>query len=292
MLSDRQYMREEYSRQPTSVLTWLLCAMAGGFIVQVVADRLGLPFERIMALSPAGLRHGFLWSPLTYTLLHGGVMHLLANGLGIYFLGRELLPMLGPRRFLGLAAASAGAGALVWLAVHFTQGGMQLIGASAIAVSLLIVFACFYPNREITLLLFFVLPVRVRPKIVAWVAVGIDLLGFLASELPGGSRFFSGIAYSAHLGGMLAGWVYYRYFHANNGWDRTPSLSIELPKWLRRRSSAIQKPRYTVNVGAHSPDMRKEVDRILDKINSHGFGSLSPEEKRTLDEAKDLLSRH
>jgi hypothetical protein len=34
------------------------------------------------------------------------------------------------------------------------------------------------------------------------------------------------------------------------------------------------------------------VDRILDKINSHGFGSLSPEEKRLLDEAKDLLSRH
>jgi hypothetical protein len=33
------------------------------------------------------------------------------------------------------------------------------------------------------------------------------------------------------------------------------------------------------------------VDRILDKINSGGFGSLSADERRILDEAKDLLSR-
>jgi hypothetical protein len=33
------------------------------------------------------------------------------------------------------------------------------------------------------------------------------------------------------------------------------------------------------------------VDRILDKINSHGFSALTPEEKRILDDAKDMLSR-
>jgi hypothetical protein len=39
-------------------------------------------------------------------------------------------------------------------------------------------------------------------------------------------------------------------------------------------------------------DLRAQVDLILDKINSQGFGALTPEEKRILDEAKDLLSRH
>ena len=34
-----------------------------------------------------------------------------------------------------------------------------------------------------------------------------------------------------------------------------------------------------------------EVDRILDKINSDGFGSLSAEEKKVLDEARDLIGR-
>ena len=38
-------------------------------------------------------------------------------------------------------------------------------------------------------------------------------------------------------------------------------------------------------------DIRAQVDRILDKINSQGFGALTPDEKRLLDEAKDLLSR-
>ena len=37
--------------------------------------------------------------------------------------------------------------------------------------------------------------------------------------------------------------------------------------------------------------MKKEVDRILDKINSKGFGSLSDDEKKILDEAGDLLKK-
>jgi hypothetical protein len=39
-------------------------------------------------------------------------------------------------------------------------------------------------------------------------------------------------------------------------------------------------------------DLRAEVDRILDNINREGFGALTEEEKRLLDEARDLLSRH
>jgi hypothetical protein len=38
--------------------------------------------------------------------------------------------------------------------------------------------------------------------------------------------------------------------------------------------------------------LKLEVDRILDKINSKGFGSLTPEERKTLDEARDMLSKH
>jgi hypothetical protein len=47
---------------------------------------------------------------------------------------------------------------------------------------------------------------------------------------------------------------------------------------------------YKVNISAPA-DLRLEVDRILDKINSEGFGALTDDEKRLLDEAKDLLSR-
>ena len=38
-------------------------------------------------------------------------------------------------------------------------------------------------------------------------------------------------------------------------------------------------------------EVKAEVDRILDKINTSGFGALTDEEKRILDRAKDMLNR-
>lgn len=291
MLSDRQYMRDEYSRHSTSILTWILCALVAGFVVQnVFAVWISnYDFARIFALTPYGVFHGFVWTFLTYVLLHGSPIHLLVNGLGFYFLGRELLPLLGSRRFLSLCIASAAAGGLFWFGTHFRDGAMALVGASSMVVALLIVFAGFFAEREVTFLLFFVIPVTLKPKVIAWVVVGLDVFGYLFAELPR-NGFDTGIAHSAHLGGMLAGWIYYRYIHASRGWDR--ASAIELPRWLRRSKPTTKSTRYKVNVGQQSDDLRADVDRILDKINSQGFGALTEDEKRLLDRAKDMLSRH
>lgn len=92
---------------------------------------------------------------------------------------------------------------------------------------------------------------------------------------------------------MLAGWLYYRFFYANNGWDRAAGGIFSF-SWLRRTKARPQSPRSTVTPISspnNPPNLRAEVDRILDKINSHGFGALTEQEKRLLDEAKDLLSR-
>ncbi len=284
-------MRSENPRRSASVLTWILSALVVGFVLQNIFGRWfeSNAFERLFALAPDSLARGYAWTLVSYTLLHGGILHLLFNALGIFLLGRELVPLLGSRRFLTVYLSAAISGGLVWVGVHHFTGGAALVGASSCVLMMFILFACFYPDREITFLLFFVLPVTIKPKYLAWILVGIDLLGFLFSELPGGS-FDSGIAYSSHLGGIAVGWIYYRYFHANNGWDRAPS--IELPAWFRRRRKAgPAAPSFKVNLGRPSGSLRAEVDRILDKINSQGFGALTEEEKRILDEAKDLLSR-
>ncbi len=284
-------MRSDYSREATSVLTWIISALLAGFILQNVFGRwLGSSaFESLAALTPGNFRQGYVWTLLSYPVLHASIFHLLVNGLGIFLLGRELVPLVGPRAFLAVFLAAAALGGLVWLAVHAFTGGSALVGASGCTLALFILFACFFPDREITFLLFFVLPVTVKPKYLAWVLVGVDLLGLLFGELPGGT-YDTGIAYSAHLGGILTGWIYFRYFHANNGWDRASGFSW--PAWLGRRPKTSpaappgNKPR-----GKAAPDLRAEVDRILDKINSHGFGALTAEEKRILDDAKDMLSR-
>lgn len=291
MLSDRNYMRSDYQRPGTSVLTWLLCALGSAYLLQLLFQWLGNDsILGLFALKPHALATGKIWTLLSYALLHENILYLLANGLGLFLLGRELLPVLGSSRFSILLAAAALMGAAAWLGVHAVLADdVALLGSSAATIALFITFACIFPEKEISFLVFFVLPVRVKPKGIAWLLVGLELAGFAFGELVGGK--FDTVAHSAHLGGILTGWLYFRYFHARHGWDRAPGPVIELPAWLKRKKNEKSTTGYKVNLTPHA-DLKTEVDRILDKINSAGFGALTDEEKRLLDEAKDLLSRH
>lgn len=285
-------MRNEYKQPTTSVLTWLLCALGSAYFLQLLFNWLGNnSITGLFALKPDSFSSGKVWKLFSYALLHDNIVILLANGLGIYLAGRELLPLLGSKRFCSLVLAAALTGAVAWLALHASRGDDGiLVGASAITTGLFIVFACTYPEKEIEFLLFFVLPLRVRPKMAAWVLVAVELACFAFSEVAGG-KFNTHIAHSAHLGGILAGWIFYRYFHARNGWDRAESPVFTRPTWLKLWQKDKNKPKYKVNITPPA-DLKAEVDRILDKINNTGFASLTDEEKRLLDEAKDLLSRH
>ena len=293
MLSDRTYMRDNYPRERTSGLAWLISAIVAAFVLQLIFERiLEMPgaMEHYFGLATSGLRSGRVWTLLTYSFLHDtrNLLHIVGNLLGLYFLGRVLMPLLGSTRFLGLYAAMVLAGAAVWAAVNWHVGG-TLVGASAGVAGLFIVFACFYPNQPVTFLLFFIVPVTLKPKYVAIAAVLIDLAGCIFYEVMGVPSPF-GFAHSAHLGGMAAGWIYYRYLHEISWSLPSRRADIELPKWMKKAAKSPAPAAYSVNVDTPG-DLRAEVDRILDKINSLGFGALTADEKRLLDDAKDLLSR-
>lgn len=291
-------MRDEYSRSATSVLTWLMCAIVAGFVLQHVfywwlGGRASIAFENAFELTVSGLKQGKIWTVFTYSMLHSmdNYLHIIGNLLALFFLGRELLPLLGSRRFLILFFSGVVGGAVLWSATNWGHGG-SVIGASGGVLALLTVYACLQPNQPITLLLFFILPVTLKPKWIAFAFLAIDGMGFLFYEMLGNPSPF-GYAHSAHLGGMAAGWLFFRLVHQRE-WKQPDRVStIELPKWFRRaKSTPAPQPAYRVNVSAPSrEDLKAEVDRILDKINSQGFGSLTADEKRRLDEAKNLLSR-
>lgn len=295
MLSDRSYMRDDYPRDTVNVLTWLISAIIAVFLLQFVFLRWlnGDPsLDNLLTLTAHNVRSGKVWTLFTYSFLHstGNLLHVVANLLGLYFLGRILQPMLGGRRFFWVYAMSVVTGGLLWLATHWSTGGAA-IGASAGVAGIFIVFACFYPNQPMTFLLFFIVPVTLKPKYVAFAWLAIELLGFFFYEIMGALSPFGGpVAHSAHLGGMLAGWVYYRYLHSASWRIGSARPDIELPRWLRRSAKAAPPANYQVDVPRRE-DLRAEVDRILDKINSEGFAALTSEEKRLLDEAKDSLSR-
>lgn len=292
-------MRDDAPGGRTSVLTWLLCAIAAGFILQncvthLLTNRLFL-VEAWAGLTVPDLR-GFhplasfgLWAVhlATYGFIHpqANLLNLLFIGLSLYFLGRDLLPILGPKTFLSVYFATLAAGGILWTAVHWRHPDL-LMGAAPAVAGLLAVYALLFPDQEITLLILFI-PVTVKPKYVALTVLAADLFLCVFYELTGSEPPFA-VAPSAHLGGMAAGWVYWKFFH-EGGW-RSARPAIELPKWIKRSPAAAAAAPYTVNVGSRE-HLRAEVDRILDKINSQGFGALTADEKRLLDEAKDSLSR-
>ena len=298
-------MRDDYPQERTSALTWLISAIVAGFVLQVVFKSpwvaAGDQLQEFLGVSMPGLRQGAAWTLLTHSFLHspGFIFHVIGNVLALYFLGRELLPMLGTRRFLGLYGAATIVSALAWAAVHWQSGGTDtLIGATSAVEALFVVFACFFPNQEMNFLLFFLFPVTIKPKHIAYALVAFDLFGLIAYEIPATALPLNiAIASSAHLGGMLTGFLYYRFAHEARWLIGSPDRAdIELPRWVKRTRRALpQSPAAPVPPAPAEPatreDIRAEVDRILDKINSHGFGSLTPDEKRVLDEAKDLLSR-
>jgi len=301
MSSARPKSSTGYQREGTSALIWVISAMIAAFLVQLVLSsrwlQAGEALHRTIGLTIPGLAAGRFWTLLTHAFLHrpGFIFHAIGNIFILYFLGRELLPMLGSRRFFGTCALATVAGALAWIAVHWRFGGGDLlIGATAAVCALIIVHACFFPQRELNFLLFFIVPVSLRLKHVALSLVGFDLLGLLFYEIPGTVLPFNlAIAHSAHLGGMAVGYLYFRYVH-DAPWFSGHADPVEFE--VRRGSRPMARPEApppALPVGAPPPrtDIRVEVDRILDKINSHGLAALTAEEKRVLDGAKDSITR-
>jgi len=304
MLYDRPYMRQspsEAAPQKASMVTILLVITVAAFVLQQVMNVFFPGFggreNRFMAdwfaLSGANFQELKVWTILSYGFLHStaGFFHILGNMLGLFFIGRMLEPMMGRERFLGLYLGGTLLGGVVYLALHFNSAGL-VVGASASVMAILAFFCLLNPERPITLLLFFIIPITVKPKWVFWGSLAISLGGLLFYELPGNSF----VAHSAHLGGLLAGILYYRYFHNRSGVafsSASAHTTIEQPAWFKRRKKTEPKISYQVNRSLRSSreELQTEVDRILDKINATGFGSLTDGEKQTLDRAKDILSR-
>ena len=174
------------------------------FLGEEMAQRfLHWPLTHWLALSVDGLKAGYFWQLLTFQFLHGGWIHLFLNSWALFLFGQELEFFLGRASFLKLYLLSGVAGGLVQifcalaLPEHF---GGALVGASAGVFGLLAAFAALFPERQITLLLFFILPLTLRAKTLLFWGVLLAIAGTLMPD--------DHIAHAAHLGGILGGLAY------------------------------------------------------------------------------------
>lgn len=300
MLYDRSYMKAKKVTYEWPVLRWILITLVVVYFIQCIANwSLNTSFvETQMGLSWYALRDFKLWTVFTYGLLHDphSPFHLLCNGLATYFLGRYLQMQMGGKNLAKLTAGAILMGAAFWIISHIHHGKRpQLLMGFSAAVSAYLAIWCLKNWYErVRLMLFFVIPIETTGKILFWSFLAFEGGFFLAIELWRGSGLW-GVAHSAHIGGIVAGWAFFRYALGEtiHGSLFRPVRPERRP-WYQKRPVATPVFKQKINIvetprAENSKAIKAEVDRILDKINANGFGSLSAEEKATLDKARDLL---
>ena len=138
-------------------------------------------------LNRAAVKQGDYWRAITATLLHGGSIHILFNGMALFYLGRPVEVLTGRFRFVLVLVVSMLTGAA--LSLLTMPAGITSVGASGGIIGLLgflIVFGFRYRRT---------MPNDFTKNLIANV-VFIACLGIaLASMIDNG----------AHLGGLLGG---------------------------------------------------------------------------------------
>jgi membrane associated rhomboid family serine protease len=202
----------------TPTTGWIL----GLNVALFVAQNLSSHVTAWLGLDPARVV-GAPWTLVTYAFLHASVSHLLFNMLMLYFFAGDLDKFLGRTRFLILYLGGALAGGAAF-ALLFPPGRL-LIGASAALYSILTAFYFYFPETEI--LVWFVLPVKLRVVVVILFSVSLFFSFFGNSA--------DGVAHLAHLGGMV-----FAFLYVHRAW-RPVAIVRELKyRWRRRRFTRIQ----------------------------------------------------
>ena len=249
MNDDRAYIQVPPRRAQWSITVVILIANVIVFGIQGLVPRVfpNFDFDRYFALSLDGLRHGFFWQFLTYQFMHGGFLHIFLNSWAIYVFGREIERIMGKLRMAELYFLSGIVGgalqiALAWFfprffAILISPGHYdeQLIGASAGAYALIAAAAAIFPRQPLYMLLFMVVPVKMRTLSLLWVCIALSVAGIAAGFFH--YEFMGHVGHAAHLGGIIMGYLLARQWLQS---FRVPPVVAEPPPKSPLKITAAQ----------------------------------------------------
>jgi len=245
------------------------------------------------------------WTAFTYMFLHTGLWHLAMNMYTLWIFGPRLEHAWGSRSF-ALFYLWCGLGGAVF---HAMFGGLaSMVGASAAIFGVMLAYAMHWPREEIYL--FGIIPLRVATLVGLLLAVNLFL---------GVSAGAGGVAYFAHLGGLAFAFLYLKkpqhvsIEQLRQRVSPAPDVNDDMSPRAAPRPSSRSRHRDEVDeIVAQSkaavakrparlgPGKRQgprdakadELDRVLDKISKHGLVSLTPVERKLLEEmSRELRDR-
>lgn len=164
---------------------------------------------------------------LTNTFLHGGLLHIVLNLWMLYIFGPALEERLGSGRFAMLYLGSAVAASLTH-AVFNASSPIPALGASGAIAGVIAAYATKFPYAWIRVLVLIVI-IPILFDVPALLFAG---LWFVVQILQGTTSLFveasagGGIAWWAHIGGFVAGWILVRKL------DPGPALALPGIRWM------------------------------------------------------------
>jgi len=146
---------------------------------------------------------------ITYMFLHAGLIHLLGNMLFLWIFSDNVEDAFGHLGFIPLYLACGIAAVGLHMAFHPTSA-VPCIGASGAVAGMMGAYFVLYPKARVRTFVFFVvIPVPTAVYIAGWFAMQL-LFGALYTSL----NVTTGVAWFAHIGGLLSGAIIAGIFKA------------------------------------------------------------------------------
>jgi membrane associated rhomboid family serine protease len=218
-------LKDDIPAERTPVVTYaLLAANLAAYVwelgvgVDVAAFRGGaIPYE-ILTLRDIEWRNVVPppFTILTSMFLHGSLLHLGFNMLSLWIFGNNVEDALGRSRYLGFYLLSGIVAALAQTVASAASGDVlvPMVGASGAIAGILAGYLVIFPNARVLTALVIVIFVRLmyipaRFFIVAWFA--LQILSVVIGGRPG-------VAFFAHIGGFVAGFLLVRIIGRRPSW--------------------------------------------------------------------------
>ncbi len=228
-------LHDENPTRSTPVITFALIAANAAFFfyqlsmgLDVSVVKMGLiPAELVHAADrvyvggrgsglPPGLEIRNLepaWATVfTSMFLHGGWMHILGNMWFLWIFGNNVEDALGKVKYLlfYLACGAAAAGAQT---VLNTNSQIPMVGASGALAGIMGAYLVLFPGSRILCLTMFLVITTV--ELPATVVLGLWFVLELVRGLGKIGSDVGGVAYAAHVGGFVFGWLFIRLMGAH-----------------------------------------------------------------------------
>jgi membrane associated rhomboid family serine protease len=224
----------------TPAIKILIITNVAAFLASLVAPVLKLYF----GLSPSSVYGQFaVYQLVTYMFLHADVGHILFNMLALWMFGTDLERTWGTRfftKYYFVTGVGAGVVTVLWalspMPYADTLAYSLVIGASGAIYGVLLAYGMYFPHRVI--LLFLLFPVQAKYAVMIFGAIA-----FIFSLDAGGG----GVAHTAHLGGLLVGYVYLTSLRGGG-----PLQELKY-RWLRWKMARARNRFDVYSGGRHRP---------------------------------------